>query len=124
MFANGSIHTEDDPLDTSFALTDKGVVLAAKMRIALSLVPGSGDNFKEFMNKVDDDVSHMSSLPFPSSLSTLGQVLQLTKTIMDQVSQVVHLSSLNPIIANELIEVIRYTRYSMHRGLLFPFFTR
>ena len=124
MFANGSIHTEDDPLDTSFALTDKGVVLAAKMRIALSLVPGSSDNIKEFMKKVDDDVSHMSSLSVPSSLSTLGQVLKLTKAIMDQVSQVEHLSSLNPIIANELIEVIRYTRYSMHRGPLFPFFTR
>ena len=124
MFANGSIHTEDDPLDTSFALTDKGVVLAAKIRISLSLVPGSGDNIKEFMKKVDDDVSHMSSLSVPSSLSTLGQVLQLTKTIMDQVSQVVHLSSLKPIIANELIGVIRYTRYSMHRGPLFPFFTR
>ena len=102
MFSNGSIHAEDDPLDTSFELTDKGVVLAAKMRIALSLVPGSGDNIKEFMKRVDDDVSHMSSLPFPSSLSTLGQILKSTKAIMDQVSQVVH-SSLNPLIANELI---------------------
>ena len=124
MFVNESIHTEDDPLDTSFKLTDKGVVLAAKLRIALSLVPASGDNIKEFMKKVDDDVSHMSSLSDPSSLSTLGQVLKLTKAIMDQVSQVVHLSSLNSIMANELIEVIRHTRYSMHRGPLFPFFTR
>ena len=115
---------KDDPLDTSFELTDKGVVLAAKMRIALSLVPGSGDNIKEFMKRVDDDVSHMTSLPFPSSLSTLRQILKSTKAIMDQVSQVVHLSCLNPIIANELMEVIRYTRYSMHRGPLFPFFTR
>ena len=90
----------------------------------MSLVPASGDNIKEFMKKVDDDVSHMSSLSVPSSLSTLGQILKSTKAIMDQVSQVVHLSSLNPIMANELIEVIRHTRYSMHRGLLFPFFTR
>ena len=103
MFAKGSIHAEDDPLDTNFELTNKGVVLAAKMKIAFSLVPGSGDNIKEFMKKVDDDVSHMSSLQVPSSLSTLGQVLKLTKAIMDQVSKVVHLSSLNPIIANELI---------------------
>ena len=111
-------------LDTSFELKDKDVVLAAKMKIALSLVPGSGDNIKEFMEKVDDDVSHMSSLQVPSSLSTLGQVLKLTKAIMDQVSKVVHLSSLNPIIANELIKVNRHTRYSMHRGPLFPVFTR
>ena len=124
MFANGSIHAEDDPLDTSFELTDKGVVLAAKMKTSFSLVPGSRDNIKEFMKRVDDDVSHMSSLQVPNSLSTLGQVLKLTKAIMDQVSQVVHLSSLNPIIANELIEVVRHTRYSMHRGPLFPVFTR
>jgi hypothetical protein len=74
------------------------------------------------MKKVDDDVGRMSSLP--SNLSTLGQVLKLTKAIMDQFSQVVHLSSLNLIIVNRLIEVIRYTRYSMHRGPLFPVFTR
>ena len=99
MFANGSIHAEDDPLDTSFELTDKGVVIAAKMKIAFSLIPGSGDNIKEFMKRFDDDVSHMSSLPVLSSLSTLGQVLKLTKAIMDQFSQVVHLSSLDLIIA-------------------------
>ena len=119
MFANVCIHAEDDLLDTSFELTDKGVVLAAKMKIALSLNPGSDDSIKEFMRRVDDDVGHMSSLP--NCLSTLGQVLKSTKTIMDRVSQVVHLSSL---IVNRLIKLIRYTRYSMHRGPLFPSFTR
>ena len=122
MFANACIHAEDNLLDTSVELTDKGVVLAAKMKIALSLIPGSGDNIKEFMKRVDDDVGHMSSLP--SSLLTLGQVLKATKAIMDQFSQVVHLSSLNLIKTNQLIKVIRYTRYSMRRGPLFPFFTR
>jgi hypothetical protein len=63
------------------------------MKIAFSLIPGSGDNINEFMKRIDDDVSHMSSLGLPSSLSTLGQILKLTKNIMDQVSQVVHLSS-------------------------------
>ena len=79
--------------------------LAAKMKIAISLIPGSGDNtIEEFMKKVDDDVSHMSSLPSSlSKLSTLGQVLKSTKDIMDQFSQVVHLSSLNLIIADKLI---------------------
>ena len=96
MFANASIHAEDNLLDTSFELTDKGVVLAAKMKIAFSLIPGSGDNNKEFMKRVDDDVSHMSSLP--SNLTTLAQVLKSTKAIMDRVSQVVHLSFLTLII--------------------------
>ena len=62
------------------------------MKIALSLISGSDDNIKEFMKRVDDDVSHMSSLP--SNSSTLGYVLKSTKAIMDQVSQVVHLSGL------------------------------
>ena len=95
MLANAFIHDKDNLLDASFELTDKGVV-AAKMKIAFSLTPGSGDNIKEFMKRVDNGVSHMSSLP--SSLTTLGQVLKTTKTIMDRVSQVVHLSNLNLII--------------------------
>ena len=81
-----AFHNEDNLLDTSFDLTDKGVVLAAKIKIVFSLIPGSGDIIKEFMKKVDNDVSLMSSLP--SSLSTLGQVLISTKAIMDQVSKV------------------------------------
>ena len=97
MFANVSLHANGDFLDTGFELTDKGVVLAAKVKIALSLTPGSGDdNIKEFMKRVEEDVSHISSLP--SSLKTLGQVLKSTKAIMDQVSKVVHISNLNLII--------------------------
>ena len=115
MFANAHIHAEDDLLDTSFDLTNKEGILAARMKIVLSRISGSGDNIEAFMKRVDDDVSRlMSSLP--SNLSTLGQVLKLTKTIMDQFSQVVHLSRLNHILVNWLIKVIRYTRYSMHRG--------
>ena len=98
MLANASIHAQDGLLDTSLELTDKGVVLEAKMKITFSLIPGSSHNIKEFMKRVDDDVSDMSSPP--SSLSTLGQVLKVTKAIMDQVSQVVHFSSLYLIIVN------------------------
>ena len=123
MFANASFLAEDDLLDTGFELTDKGVVLATKMKISFSLIPGTDDNIKEFMKRVDDDVSHMNSLSLPSSLSTLGQVLTSTKAIMDRVSQVGHFSSLNSLVI-QLIEEIRYTRYSMHRGRLFPVFTR
>ena len=119
MFANARIHAEDDLLDTSFDLTGS---LAAKMKIVLSLIPGSDDHIKELLKRVDEDVSLMGSLP--SSLSTFVQVLKLTKDIMDQVSQVVHLPGLNLIIVNRLIEVIRHTRYSMYRGPFFPVFTR
>ena len=122
MFANICIYAEDNLLGTGLDLTGS---LAAKMKITLSLISGSGDYIKEFMKKVDEDVSHMSSLPSSfAKLSTLGQVLKSVKDIMDKFSQVVHLSSLNVIIANKLIEVIRYTQYSMHRGPLFPAFTR
>ena len=115
------IHAEDDLIDTCFELTDKEVVLATKMKIALTLTPESGDNIKEFMKRVDEDVSCMGSLP--TNLSLLGQVLKSTKSIMDQVSKVVNLS-FEPHIKNRLIDVIRYTRYSMHRGPFFPVFTR
>ena len=94
MFTIAPIHAEDDFIDTSFELTDD-VVLTAKIKIPFSLIPVSNDNIKEFMKRVDDDVGHMKSLSVPSSLSTIGQVLMSTKAIMDQVSKVVHLSSLN-----------------------------
>ena len=122
MFANVYIYADDDLLDTAFDLTNKEGILAAKMKIVLSRISGSGDNIEEFMKKIGDDVSLMSSLP--SNLSTLVQVLKFTKAIMDQFSQVVHLSSLNVIIVNRLIQAIRYIRYSMHRGPLFPVSTR
>ena len=56
------------------------------------------------MKRVDDDVSHMNS----RLVNTRGQVLKSIEAMMDRVSQVVHLSNLNPIISNELIEVIRH----------------
>ena len=68
------------------------------MKISLSRISGSVDNIQEFMKKVDDDVGLMSRLP--PNLSTLGQVLKLTKNIIDKISQVGHLSSLNLIMAD------------------------
>ena len=120
------IHAEDDSdlLDSSFELTDKGVVLAAKMKITFSRIPGSGDSIKEFMKKVGYDVSQMRNLQVSSSLSTLGQVLKSTKAIMDRLSQVVHFSDLNHVTVNVLIKIISCTPYSMHHGPLFPAFTR
>jgi hypothetical protein len=102
MFANAYIHAEGDLLvDTSFDLTDKEGIVAAKMKILLSGISGSVDNIEEFLKKVDDNVDRMSRLP--STLSTLGQigqVLKSTKAIMDQFTKVVHLTSMNFIILN------------------------
>ena len=61
------------------------------MKIALSPTSESDDDIEEFMKKVDADVSRLSSNGAVSStVSALGQVLQVTKTIMDQISQVRH----------------------------------
>ena len=120
MLINACIRAEDNSIGTSFDLTDKEGIVTAKMKISLSRISGSVDNIEEFMKKVDDDVGLMRSLPVPTNFSTLGQILKLTKAIMDQLSQVVHFSSLSLIIVNVLNEVIRYTRFSMHRGPLFP----
>ncbi|KAF8817223.1 hypothetical protein BYT27DRAFT_7075154 [Phlegmacium glaucopus] len=60
------------------------------MKIFLSRISGeSVDDIKKFMEKVDDDVHRLSSNDaVTSTVSTLGQVLKLTKTIMDQLSHV------------------------------------
>jgi len=61
------------------------------MKIALSPTSESDDDIKEFMEKVDADVSRLSSNDAVlSTASALGQVLQVTKIIMDQISQVRH----------------------------------
>jgi hypothetical protein len=122
MFASACAHAEDNLLASTFDLKDKEGNFVAKMKIVLSRISGSGnDNIEEFLKKVDDDVSPMSGLP---NLSTPGQILKLSKGIVDKFSQVVHFSSLNLIIINRLIELIRPTRYSMHRGPLLVVFTR
>jgi hypothetical protein len=61
------------------------------MKIALSSTSESDDDIKEFMKKVDADVSQLpSNGAVSSTVSALAQVLQVTKTIMDQISQVRH----------------------------------
>jgi len=93
--------------DNSFDLTDKEGILAARMKIYLSRISGSVDNIEEFMKKVDDDVGLMSSLP--SNLSTLGQVLKLTKAIMDQVSKVHPILNASWTIVSILYEAVQET---------------
>ena len=92
MFANASIHAEDDLLDISFDLTDKEGILAAKMKIVLSSISTSraGDNIEEFMNEVDNELYDLkSTLPSNlNNLSILEQVLKSIMAIMDHFSQV------------------------------------
>ena len=93
------------------------------MHIALSPISGSGDNMKEFLDKVDADISRLSGNDaVAGTVSTLGIVLQLTKTIMDKVSEVRNKCFHH--IVSRLSLVIRRTQYSKHLGPLFPAFTR
>jgi hypothetical protein len=71
-------------------MNKKGISIPAKMKIVLSRISGSVDDIKEFMEKVDADVSRLSSNAVTSTVSTLGQVLELTKTIMDKLTKVRH----------------------------------
>ena len=93
------------------------------MHIALSPISESSDNVKEFLDKVDADVSRLSSNDaVAGTVSTLGIVLQLTKTIMDKLSEVRNKCFCR--IVSRLTLVIRRTQYSKLRGPLFPVFTR
>ena len=60
------------------------------MKIALSPTSESDDDIKEFMKKVDADISQLPSNGAVSSTVSALEVLQVTKTIMDQISQVRH----------------------------------
>jgi hypothetical protein len=61
------------------------------MKIVVSPTSESHDDIKSFMEKVDADVSRLpSNDAVAATVSTLRQVLTLTKNIMDQLSQVRH----------------------------------
>lgn len=61
------------------------------MNIVLSATSDDDDDIKKFLEKVDADVSRLSSHDaVENTVSTLAQVLKLTKTIMDKLSQVRH----------------------------------
>lgn len=61
------------------------------MKIAVSPTFESDDDIKKFMEKVVADVSCLSRHDVVANIvSPLVQVLKLTKTIIDQLSQVRH----------------------------------
>jgi len=94
------------------------------MHFVLPPISGSGDEMKELLDKVDADVRRLSSHSgaVAGTVSTLGIVLQLTKTIVDKLSKVRNKCFRRIVI--RLILVIRHTQYSTHHGPLFPIFTR
>ncbi|KAF8954305.1 hypothetical protein BDZ97DRAFT_2081794 [Flammula alnicola] len=75
--------------DTPLDLTDKkGDPISAKMKMGLSRVSESDSNVKTFMEKVDADVSRLpSNKAVINTATTVGKALQLTKNIMDNLSQ-------------------------------------
>ncbi|KDR71040.1 hypothetical protein GALMADRAFT_802023 [Galerina marginata CBS 339.88] len=75
--------------NASFDLMDKkGDPVRAKMKIALSPTSESDDDIKVFMERVDTDVSRLPSHgTMWNTVSTVGKTLQLTKNIMDSLSQ-------------------------------------
>ncbi|KDR68857.1 hypothetical protein GALMADRAFT_936036 [Galerina marginata CBS 339.88] len=81
------------------------------MKIALSPISKSEDYIKEFMEKVDADVACLPSNDTVSStVSTLGQVLKLTKKIMDQFSQVHPILNASWTVVSGLYQVNHSTR--------------
>ncbi|KDR77543.1 hypothetical protein GALMADRAFT_407344 [Galerina marginata CBS 339.88] len=80
------------------------------MKIALSPISKSEDYIKEFMEKVDADVARLSSNDaLSSTVSTLGQVLKLTKKIMDQFSQVHPILNASWTVVSSLYQAVEET---------------
>ena len=96
------------------------------MKIVLSPISESDDDIRKFMEEVDADVSRLPSNDTVwSTVSTVGQVLQLTKNIMDNVSKVRHYCFCRICSHGKSVIIVpRYIRYSTHRGPLFPDFIR
>ncbi|KAG6912699.1 hypothetical protein DXG01_012793, partial [Tephrocybe rancida] len=78
------------------------------MNIALSPNTKSEDYIKKFLEKVDADVSRLpSNEAVANSVSMLGQVLQLTKTMMDKLSQAVQETDLQDETIRDLASTLR-----------------
>ncbi|KAG6904884.1 hypothetical protein DXG01_006459, partial [Tephrocybe rancida] len=93
----------------SFDLADKkGIRVSIDMNVALSPDNKSEDYIKKFLEKVDADVSRLpSNDAVANSVSMLGQVLQLTKTIMDKLSQAVQETDLQDESIRDLASALR-----------------
>lgn len=76
--------------DITLDLEDEtGTGIAPKMKIGLSLVPESENDFKRFMETVDANVSGLNTKQVPQAgVLTLGNTLRLMKNIIDVVTVV------------------------------------
>ncbi|KAF9480554.1 hypothetical protein BDN70DRAFT_856548, partial [Pholiota conissans] len=74
--------------DALIDLEDKdGTTITPKVKVKLTLVPTSGDNFQTFMETISTNVSHLDNTGrAPAVLLALGRAFELTKAIMDIVS--------------------------------------
>ncbi len=109
-----------------------GSPVPEKMKITITLVSGpSLDNVKEFLDAVDASVSRLKSVGAGGgrTVTALGNVLQLTKNIFDNLSQVsTELTVISRCFlylpkANSCV-LSRYTQSLMHHGPPCPMSTR
>jgi hypothetical protein len=86
-------------------LKDKtGTVIASQIKIKLSLISKPGNNFETFMKSVDAGVSRLDGVTVTSAgISALGTALQLTKNIMDIISDVCHWYSFSIYCRSDLV---------------------
>ncbi|KAF8199449.1 ankyrin repeat-containing domain protein [Pholiota molesta] len=70
----------DTPLDLG---NDTGNEIVSKVKISLSLIQEPEDSFKRLMETVDANVSRLKNSQVPAVVSTLGNALLLTKSIVD-----------------------------------------
>ena len=78
-----------------------GTAIGSQIKIKLSLVSQSMNNFESFMISVDADVARIGDstvAPQVSSILALGMALQLTKNIMDTIAGVCHSTCLTVIL--------------------------
>ena len=81
-----------------------GTVVAYKIKIKLSLISEPGNNFETFMKSVDTGVFHLDGVTVMSAgISALGTALQLTKNIMDIISNVCHWYSFSVYCRSDLV---------------------
>ncbi|KDR74231.1 hypothetical protein GALMADRAFT_571929 [Galerina marginata CBS 339.88] len=95
--------------NASFDLMDKkGNPVPAKMKIVLFPNPQSDDNIKEFMEKVDADVSHLPSNDTVwSTVSTVHPILNASWTIVSSLYKAVQETDLQDASIRELAGTLR-----------------
>ncbi|KDR70450.1 hypothetical protein GALMADRAFT_885433 [Galerina marginata CBS 339.88] len=95
----------------AFGLTDEeGTAIPIKLKIALSPIPQSDDYVKQFLEKVDANISRLTkSGTVETTASALGQVLKLTKMVMDRLSQAHPILNASWMIVSTIYQAVQET---------------